>query len=262
MKIGFFGSGNMVKAIAEGIRKNHPSVIMFFYSPSGVSSKQLAEKIKGEWVINLEDMPNDLDLYVLGFKPQNLADFHFNFQPNSKIVSILAGTTIQNLKKKFNDSNFCRIMPNTPSSVYLGMNLFYFEKDFDKKIQDQIVNLFQSIGEIVILKNENEVDLLTPFSGSGPGIIFELALYLENALKELKIDGIDSKKIIGQTFLGSSQLMLTSQYSLAELRDQVTSKKGVTFEALETLRKNKVDEIMKLSIHNALSRIEELKQGK
>lgn len=262
MKIGFFGAGNMVSSLAKAFRQNSSKCEMYFYTPTKVNAIELANKLNGHVVNDLIDMPNDLDWYFLGFKPQSLEDFEFNFKSQSKIISILAATNISILEKKFKNNKIARLMPNTPSRVYSGMNLVYFDKIFTSDEILNLKNLLQSCGEILVLQSENQIDAITPFSGCGPGLIFDLAHIFEASLKEIVGDSIDTRKIIAQTFFGASKLMLDENSSaFIELRDQVTSKKGVTFEALEVLKLGKNNELYNRAFKAALARIHELNRG-
>ena len=259
MKIGFFGCGNMGAALAQGFKENYPNIKLHFFNPTKLKARELAEKLNGEFVEFIVDMPKDLDWYILAFKPQSLIDFNFNFSPDSKILSVLAGTGIDSLSKKFQINQIARLMPNTPSSVGMGANLFY--ADFEAY---DIKKLLGSLGKIFSMKSEKEMDTLTAFSGSGPAIIFEFARLFEKHMISLNGDTPYTREIIAQTFLGSAKLMekaVLEGISFENLREQVTSKKGVTFEALNILEKNGVDQIMGGAFTAAYKRTLEIKKG-
>jgi pyrroline-5-carboxylate reductase len=261
MKLGFFGAGNMVSAIAKGVSLEMPEVKMYFYTPSKKSAQLLSREVNGIFVDNLADMPRDLDWYFLGFKPQSLNDFEFNFHIHSKIVSILAGVTIDKLSSKFQQSQFVRVMPNTPSRLKAGMNLTYFQSEIAQSDRDNLNRIFNCIGETLQCAEESHIDSITPFTGCGPGILFEFANYLENNLKATIGDQYDTRKLIAQTFYGSSLLMKNETESFEILRDQVTSKKGVTFEILESMRRSKIDESINRAIAAGHQRIDQLNKG-
>ncbi|RPJ79309.1 MAG: hypothetical protein EHM20_01780, partial [Alphaproteobacteria bacterium] len=91
LKIGVFGCGNMGQALVLAISAQFPKAEFFLFTPSQINASALAEKVKGSALASLSDMPLDLDWYILAFKPQSLSGFAFNFAPNSKILSVLAG---------------------------------------------------------------------------------------------------------------------------------------------------------------------------
>ncbi len=259
MKIGFFGCGNMGSAMAQGFKKNYPGVEQYFFTPSKTKAKELASSLGGTFVEFSVDMPKDLDWYILAFKPQSLNEFSFSFAENSKLLSVLAGTGIDTLEKKFKIKQIARLMPNTPSSVGMGANLFY--ADF---VALEMKKLLESLGKVFTMKSEKELDTMTAFSGSGPAIVFEFARIFEKHLIALNGDNPLSREIIAQTFLGSAKLMekaVSEGVSFETLREQVTSKKGVTFEALQILEKNGVDQIMGGAFTAAFKRTLEIKKG-
>ena len=260
MRIGFFGCGNMGQALASGFKNSlDHKVEQYFYTPSKIKAQELAAKVDGYYIENLSEMPVDLDWYVLAFKPQSLIDFNFHFKANSRILSVLAGTSIETLEKKFKTSNVSRLMPNTPSQLGEGANLFY--SSFDAR---EMPKLLESLGKIFIMSSEKEFDAITAFSGAGPALIFEFARIFEKHLISMSAGNPQSKEIIAQTFLGSAKLLektITSGESFESLREKVTSKKGVTSEALQILEKNNLDNILGGAFNAAHKRTLELRKG-
>lgn len=259
MRIGFFGCGNMGAALAEGFKKNHPGVELYFFTPSKTKAQVLAEKTGGHFVNFLVDMPKDLDWYILAFKPQSLSEFSFQFKEDAKILSVLAGTGIETLTKKFQVKNIARLMPNTPSSVGFGANLFF--SDFESGVMKDYL---LALGKLFTMKSEAELDAITAFSGSGPALLFEYARLFEKHFVAIAGNNPEVREIITQTFLGSAKLMedaISHGVSFETLREQVTSKKGVTYEALQILEKNNLENIMGGAFTAAYKRTLEIKKG-
>ena len=259
MRIGFFGCGNMGSALALGFKQNDPSVEQYFYTPSKTKAQDLADKVGGHFVNFIVDMPTDLDWYVLAFKPQSLSDFTFSMPANAKIISVLAGVGIDTLTKKFQTDHIARLMPNTPSSIGSGANLFYASFPAEEMAQ-----MMKGLGKLFVMKSEAELDAITAFSGSGPALIFEYARIFERHLQTLSGGHKEAQEIIAQTFLGSAKLMeeaIKNGISFETLREQVTSKKGVTYEALQILEKNSLDNILGGAFKAAHKRTLELKKG-
>jgi pyrroline-5-carboxylate reductase len=260
MKIGFFGCGNMGAALALGIKKMNPAVELYFYTPSKTRAQDLAMKTKGHFIEELTDMPKILDWYVLGFKPQSLANFHFNFLSHSKVLSVLAGVTVETLAKKFGITNICRLMPNTPSSLGMGANLFFASKEIAEKDTINLKHLLEGLGSLFVVETQEEIDQLTPFSGSGPALVFELARIFESELQKLSGGNAEAREIIAQTFLGSAYMMKHSSLSFEELRAQVTSPKGVTYEALKVLKDNNLEDLLSEAFKSCYNRVTEIKE--
>lgn len=259
MRIGFFGCGNMGSALALGFKKNNPESELYFFTPSLIKAQELANTTGGHAIDDLQQMPKSLDWYVLAFKPQSLHDFNFDFNQDAKILSVLAGTGIDTLVKKFRVENIARLMPNTPSSIGEGSNLLF--APFEVGAMN---NMLSTLGKLFIMKSEAELDAITAFSGSGPALIFEFARIFEKHLNLHAKGNVEAREIIAQTFLGSAKLMenaVQNGVSFETLREQVTSKKGVTFEALNILEKNGLENIMGGAFEAAHKRTVELKKG-
>jgi pyrroline-5-carboxylate reductase len=245
MKIGFFGFGNMGRAIGAAMESQHPDIEFFVYTPSGS--------------FLLTDMPLDLDYYVLAFKPQSLESFNFEFLPEHKIISILAGVSLETLIKKFKVSKIARFMPNTASLYSQSAGLLFFSLKYSSSEKENTIKLLESTGKIFAMKSEDQLDCTTGFSGSGPGLIFELARIFEEELNLLTNNELPAREIIAQTFLGAATLMSEDTSTFVELRDNVTSKKGVTYEALEVLKENNLQSIFNQAFAAAFKRIQDFK---
>ena len=261
IRIGVFGCGNMGNAIVLGIKKQFPNAEFFLFTPSQLKAQELAVKVGGLCIEQMSDMPHNLDWVFLAFKPQSLDSFQFNFSPDTKIISILAGVNTSKLMAKFKVNKIARLMPNTPSAIGLGANLLFLNSYFSESEREEINVLLNAVGKVFPMDSEEDLDLTTAFSGSGPALIFELARIFEDELNRMTNGRVPAKEIIAQTFLGSSALMnsgLSKGTSFEELRNQVTSKKGVTFEALNVLDQNKLHDIFSLAFQAAYKRTIEL----
>ena len=261
IRIGILGCGNMGSALARGIQSNFPEARFFLYTPTRVKAELLANEINGIVVEKLDEMPKDLDWYILGFKPQSLPEFSFRFSKDAKILSVLAGVNLTKLSSKFNLKKIARLMPNTPSSLGMGANLLYLDSQhFSEEESNDLLKLLESTGKIFLMGIESDLDKTTAFSGSGPALIFELARIFEAELIKMTDGKVPAKEIITQLFLGSAHLMNKNlaSTSFEELRNQVTSKKGVTYEALQVLEKNQLQSTYASAFEAAYKRTLEL----
>lgn len=245
MKIGFFGFGNMGRAIGAAFDAKISDLEFFVYTPSGETP--------------LTDIPKDLDYYILAFKPQSLPEFNFEFQPEHKIISLLAGVSLETLIRKFHVSKIARFMPNTPALYQEGAGLLFFSLKYSKAEKEQTLKLLESTGSVFIMENEDQLDRATGFSGSGPGLIFELARIFEEELNKLTDNKLPARDIIAQTFFGAATLMKNDSNSFSDLRDSVTSKKGVTYEALEVMKNHKLQDVFNEAFNAAYKRTQDFK---
>lgn len=260
-RIGVFGCGNMGSALVRSIKNQFEDAEFFLFTPSKIKADELAIIVDGISLDNISDMPTDLDWYILAFKPQNFDKFEFNFNKDSKILSILAGVQTSKLIAKLNSKKIARLMPNIPSVLGVGANLLFLNPGFSSSESEDICSFLTAAGKLFLMKSEKDLDIATAFSGSGPALIFELARIFEEELNRMTEGRLPAKEIIAQTFLGSSLVMdskLHTDLSFEELRNLVTSKKGVTFEALEVLENNSIQDIFSRAFQAAYARTIEL----
>ncbi len=265
MKFAIIGCGNMSSALMNKVAMAYPGASFLTYSPSGITAKKLAESINGHSVENISDLC-DCDFYLIGCKPQQAPELARNCDgilKNKKVISILAGTSIETLKKLFETDMVMRLMPNTPSLLGLGTILSCHSDEFSSDDKELMQKMFSHCGEFVQLKNEIELDELTVFSGSGPAYIFQLAKIYQQEIMKLGYDEAFSRTLIDQLFVGSSRLMQHEQsMTYTEQIEKVTSKAGVTIEAIEVLRQSSLEDIIHESLKAALIRTVELRDGR
>ena len=116
------------------------------------------------------------------------------------------------------------------------------------------------MGEVFEVISEEDLDFLTPINGSAPAYIFEIARIFEDIMQKKGFSQAFSQKLISQTFLGAGVLLNNSKDSAEKLRNNVTSKGGVTEAALKALRENKLEEIFSEALDQARKRNEELSE--
>src|SRR5699024_8869500 len=97
MKIGFIGVGKMASAIINGLKTTSHDIIIS--GSSLARSREIAEQLNVTAAPSHQELIDQVDLVVLGIKPQMfepvLSELHFH-QP---ILSITAGVTFERLGK-------------------------------------------------------------------------------------------------------------------------------------------------------------------
>ena len=207
----------------------------------------------------LEKSPRTL---VLGCKPQQLSELPLSIAEKTEdclILSIMAGITLKRLQRSFPKAkNIVRSMPNTPGQIGEGATGYFFLKDPESEDAETIQSILSSLGQTHLLRQEDELDLVTAISGSGPAYLFEFTCALEEAAKEIGLNALIAKELALQTIIGSAKLMENSDFSPEELRNQVTSPNGTTQAALESFSSDELREIVKRAVTAARNRSIEL----
>jgi pyrroline-5-carboxylate reductase len=244
------------------------SALLCAWLDAGMKKKSIvafdkAISIKGHSIKSLNDLKNIPECVVIAVKPQSmdevLPELWKRFGAVPLYISIAAGKTTAYLKKNLGDAAIIRAMPNTPALIGRGMSALYAGSKVSKKQKQYAVNLFESVGEVIWLNKETQMDAVTAISGSGPAYVF---LILESLIAAGKSHGLPedmAKTLAIQTLLGSTKLAKISKQPLAKLRANVTSKGGTTEAALEVLIKdNHLKLLFKDAINAAARRSKEL----
>ncbi|MBT4793245.1 MAG: pyrroline-5-carboxylate reductase [Halobacteriovoraceae bacterium] len=261
-KIAVIGCGNMASPIVISMAKKFPNLEFHTYTPSKVKAISLAKNVGGVYHENLCEM-NGMDIWLIACKPQQLNQLCLQLKGALKgqnIISILASVNIEILKNCFASNQVIRIMPNTPSLIGQGISLLFTKNETHKKFISFTEELFSSCGDVHKVSSERQFDELTAFSGSGPAYVFRFALGYFRKLQKLGYNDELARKLMDQLFKGASLLMLDSNESLEEMVSSVTSKGGVTIEAIEHLETNKLDQIISESIDQAITRGKQITQ--
>ena len=105
----------------------------------------------------------------------------------------------------------------------------------------KINELFLEVGKTVWLKNENQIDIATAISGSGPGYIFTLINAFEKSAQKIGLSKKLSRELILPTILGSVKLMEQTKKEPSVLADSIAVKGGTTEAGIKVLKKNNIN---------------------
>jgi pyrroline-5-carboxylate reductase len=150
-------------------------------------------------------------------------------------------------------------MPNTPAAIGQGMTAACANGEVTRD-QALLCNmLLEAVGEVIWIDDEALLDAVTAVSGSGPAYIFLLAECLAEAGIAEGLDPELAARLARATIAGAGELLRRSDLSPAELRQNVTSPKGVTAVALEVLMgKSGLSDLLKRAVAAAAKRSREL----
>ncbi|MGH6812658.1 MAG: pyrroline-5-carboxylate reductase [Methylocella sp.] len=181
------------------------------------------------------------EILVLAMKPQSLDEAAAALAPFAGpeilIVSILAGKTIANIAARFpRAAAIVRAMPNLPASVGRGMAVLAASAAATPCQRAAAEALLAAAGGVEWLAGENLIDAATAISGSGPAYVFYLAEALASAGAALGLPAGIAARLARATVEGAGELLFQCpESSVAELRENVTSRGGTTAAALEVL---------------------------
>ncbi len=177
---------------------------------------------------------------VVAVKPQivdaTLAELQ-NFNLSSTfLISVAAGRTLTSLERGLGESKpIVRAMPNTPASVNRGITALVANQNVRMRHKEIAELLFATVGRVVWMERESDIDAVTGVSGSGPAYVFHLVEALATAGEKNGLPSSLAVELARETVIGAAELLRLSDDSPTTLRENVTSPKGTTEAALRVL---------------------------
>lgn len=213
------------------------------------------------FVNSLTAIPKDFveDITVLAIKPQQFNEVvpFLKERTGGLVLSSMTGVSLEQLLSAMpGHRKIVRFMPNMAIKTGKSINLMVASKAADVESKAVLEKIVAPTGSIFWVDKEQDLDNLTPISGSGPAFFFLLAELLRQETIKMGINETMASQIIAELFIGSASL-IQSASSYEALIESVSSKKGVTAAALAIMRPQ-MTETVRESIQAALVRVKEL----
>jgi len=175
------------------------------------------------------------EIIVLAVKPQDLNKVLGEIKglsPQQLVLSIVAGATLDNLRKELAHPFIVRAMPNMPAQIGEGITVWLATAETSQIQKDMAQSILAALGEEICVNSEKYIDMATALSGSGPAYVFLVIEALTDAGVHVGLPRNIAEKLVIETMLGSTQAVKTMGKHPAELRNMVTSPGGTTTEGL------------------------------
>lgn len=265
-KLGVLGAGNLSRSILEGFFKagviDLKDVFVTNRNPEKLQKLQL--EFPGLQIVNSsEELIETCGIIILGVKPQDLVTATQSvrglFTKEHIVISLAAGVELASLKDLIpGTEQFIRWMPNTPIKMQEGVIGFSLLKE--SEILSQLSEkLLSPLGLVVEVDEGDEMNALTIACASGPAFVFEFIQVWQSWLESAGFPAGISKAMALQTFVGSVLLANDNKsLGLADLQNQVMSKKGTTHAGLSHLRSLEFEDLINASLNKAMNRAREI----
>jgi pyrroline-5-carboxylate reductase len=263
-RLAFIGGGNMAKSLIGGlIDKGFSSRCISVSDPVEKNLDQLNRKFGIATTSDNSIAAKDVDLIVLCVKPQILEsvckEIQASLNQTPPAISIAAGIPLSLLMDWLGeDTPIIRCMPNTPALVQSGAAGMFANQKVDKKLRNLAEEIFDAVGLCCWLEKEEDIDLVTAVSGSGPAYFFLFMEAMEKVAIDLGLDQEISRKLIIQTALGAAKMAAESAMNPSELRSCVTSPGGTTEKAVNAFLEGDIMGLFNRAMSKALERATEM----
>ena len=232
---GKMGSAMLRGWLALGVARSRMTVV----DPS--PSADLQSLCRDEGVRLNPASASRVDTLVLAIKPQMLEAAASTLVawsgPDTLLLSVLAGKTVKDLAARFPDTAaIVRAMPNLPASVGRGVTGVASGHPLSPSLKARVEQWLGAVGRVEWLDREDDIDIVTAVSGSGPAYVFLLAEALGQAAHKAGLPADLAERLARATVEGAGELMYRSPEVPTDiLRQNVTSPGGTTAAALEVL---------------------------
>ena len=264
-KIAFIGVGFMAGAMIEGIlgaalteREN----IYCINDAFPEIAREAAEK-HGITLGTASDIA-DCDIVVFGVKPQIFPEalemYGKYFTPDKLYLSIMAGVSIEKLESALGRARVVRFMPNMPLSVRESATVYVLGNACTEAEGELAEAIFAPLG-IIKRIDEDMMSAYIALSGSSPAYICRMNEAIASAAVEFGVPADTAEQYAVQSLIGTAKVLSETGISPAELRTRVTSKKGTTEAALNSLTESGFDETVKKCMIACAKRNDELARG-
>ncbi|NOZ94903.1 MAG: pyrroline-5-carboxylate reductase [Acidobacteria bacterium] len=263
-KLAFVGCGMMGEAMVKGLLKERlvPVGSLMASHPREDRREELdrrygirttaenAAAVEGATVVALTVKPQVLDSV--------LADLAGKVPQDALVVSIVAGATMERLRRELGTERVVRVMPNTPAQIGHGMSVWTATAAVSAKDRRKAQTMLAALGEEEYVEHEEEIDMATALSGTGPAYVFLFMEALIDAGVHLGFSRRLAARLVHQTTLGAVEFAVEAPEHVARLRNQVTSPGGTTAEALYELEKGRLRTVLSDAVWAAYRRTLEL----
>ncbi len=267
LDLAVLGSGNMGRALIGGLLRQGTRPERIRVGEPSAQARQALEREFGVAATadNITAV-RDANVVVVAVKPQDVAAVLKPLAPEFArarpvVLSVAAGVRIAALRAWCGDRiPVIRAMPNRPALVGAGVSGLYAPADVAAAQVDLIERVMGSVGEVVRVETEAELDVVTALSGSGPAYFFLLAELLAEAGGRLGLPAPAAHRLSVATLYGAGLLAHSGGGDLPRLRAEVTSKGGTTEAALRALAAADLAGILERAVEAAAARSRELAQ--
>jgi len=252
-RIVVIGFGNMGRALVRGLLASTTcEIIVCDRYKSSEAEEFVNSHTKRITFLQLNQVQRDgieipltsHDTLILCTKPQNLQESVQFWKPifcsgggTPLVVSILAGTPIEQIQKLFQGSVVARAMPNIAATVDSAATALCLSIDASESETQRAKSIFEAVGKAWIVPEEL-MNAVTGLSGSGPAYIYMVIEALSDGGVKMGMPRQLALELAAQTVLGAAKLVQETGLHPAVLRDQVTTPGGTTISAIHELERH------------------------
>ena len=206
---------------------------------------------------------NDYNYIFLLIRPKTFLAYGNQFQKylskETLVISCMAGVKLSTIEKTLKSKKIIRIMPNVMAFNSKSQTHIYMKNKnlFDNKLK----KILSTLGTIINVKNEDQINFATSVFGSGPAFIaYIVNIFIKASKKLAKPFNINEKDVI-ELFKN----VLENNHSSKMLDDfvsSISSKKGTTQAGVNYIKSQNIEKIIYTTLSKAYKRAKEIDSEK
>jgi len=266
MKVAMIGAGRMGGTIVQMLKKDSGSGWKLeVCEPNQKGRDDLAKEMGSgvKFVEKVEEL-GEAEVVLLAVKPamlEKVAGWLRGRKDSYLLISILAGVTTEKLSKEAGGkARVVRAMPNQALRVGKGVTALCMGAGAKKEDLEVARKIF-GLGGTVLEIGEEQMDVVTALSGSGPAFMAKWAGELGVAAETLGLGKQVAEDLAARTMLGTGALLVREGITPGELCAAVASPGGTTEAGLKVMQAGGIEALAEKSMSAAVKRAKELAKG-
>jgi len=248
-KLGFIGCGKMASAIIKGVISSQflPSENIKGSEVNNGIAELAKQRLGIEVITDNKELARCSDIIFIATKPNYasavLEEIKDELNSDKLLVSICAGVSTKKIEKIIGKQRVVRVMPNTPAMVLEGMSGVCRGSFASEDDAQFVVELLSNIGKAIEV-TENQIDIVTAISGSGPAFFYKVMEDMARAGEKLGLDYEKSLQLAVQTAIGSAKMVMQrGEVPVQTLIDNVATKGGCTFVGITVMNEENSEKL-------------------
>ncbi|MBU3978131.1 NAD(P)-binding domain-containing protein [Patescibacteria group bacterium] len=249
-KIAIIGNGHMGSSLMKGLLNCGFKKKNIFLSNRSSDNKKAA--LRADWII-LAVKPLIVQKVILEIK---------DFIKNKLLISVAVVVSVSTLMAytRNKKQKIIRIMPNIPVAYNEGIIGIYLNKFVSRAEKDAVITMLSSLGKVLEVRNEQELDSLTLISACGPAIVSCFIAMLSKAAIKLGFSQKAAEIIALKTFTGTLAYLRGTGLTPKNLQQEVATKGGITEEIIKSMENNSLYSLFYASIKNGKIKMDNLRK--
>ena len=264
MKLAMIGAGRMGGTILRML-KGAGSWSLEACEPDSNGRKALGKEMgKGVKLVEKVEELGEAEVILLAVKPamlEKVVGWLWGRKDSYLLISILAGVTTERLAKEAGgQARVVRAMPNQAVRVGEGVTAICAGSGAKKEDLEVARKIF-ALGGTVLEIGEEQMDVVTALSGSGPAFMAKWMEELEKAAARAGLDAKVAGDLAARTMLGTGALLVREGITPGELCAAVASPGGTTEAGLKVMQAGGMEVLAEKAMSAAVNRAKELARG-